>query len=1090
MSRLKVLKRDGVTQEDFDLSKIRNAIYKAMVAAGSGTEYNALCIATKIEKEICKSSKELIDIKAIEDLVHKFLCEEGFQYVAQRYEGYRAIQEYKRFHNPLDEDILGIINGSNEKELSENSNKKGQNAATQRDLMAGQYSRDWTRRCFLPHDILEAHDEGIIHFHDSDYQVQHIFNCCLVDLKDMLGNGTVINDHMIETPKSFRTACTVTTQISQQIANGQYGGHTWAIAHLSPYLRVSRNKIKNAKREEWDTHNFQYTEAELDAAVMVDLKKELADGVQTIQYQVSTFATSNGQTPFLTIFMDINQEPEYREETVMICEEMLRQRILGLKNVKGIYVSPSFPKLIYVLDENNMYEDSEYFWLTKLAAECTAKRMVPDYISAKNMRKNYEGNVFGPMGCVDGNEIITYKFKDSLYVESFKRMWDRLSNFFEQLPQYAKAGNPNLYMDTDNKVQIYDTEKGFVNCKRLIRNISDNWAEVKMTNGRMLKCTSDHPWATERGRIFTKDLVPGDKIKINHFQYTGTNFKQWDNDISWAYGVLLCDSATSSGVTASLGFDEEDIVNELKRIVCSKYNIQAEDKKQHRGKKGNYIDVRFQPSSLQYDLIKYFEGVQKKERHIPNIVFSMNEEARIHFLAGMIDADGYVNSSSSLNKIQLGSTNKELALQQAALAQSLRMPAFVYPNHYSSKHPERIRYRVEFVPSDLLISTLKCSKKKELFTNNIRKNDSVNITEISEIISVTQLNETGYSYDVTTDSDHFEVSGIYSHNCRSFLSPWKDENGEYKFWGRFNQGVVTINLADVALSAKEDVNAINDKDMERFWNILENRLDLCKRTLLLRHEYLEGTGTNVSPIHFRHGAIARLGENDTIDSLLHGGYSTLSLGYAALYECVLALTGESHTSPKGEKLARDIMSCLRKHCDKWKKEENIGFALYGTPLENTTYKFAKTLKKRFGVIKGITDRDYVTNSYHVFVQEEITAFDKLKFESQFQDISSGGCISYIETHDMQGNINAVLSVIKFIYDYMVYAELNSKHDYCHVCGYEGEILIDENGEWYCPYCGNRDHEKMNVIRRTCGYLGENFWNKGRTKEIKDRVMHL
>lgn len=718
MSRQKVLKRNGITIEDFDSDKIFNAIMKAMKAGNKIDVDVAKSISNSIHEEISgRNSSTPVTIHEIEDMVYDALVTYGFSYVAKRYEGYRAVQEYKRTKNPLDDSILGLIDGTNVFELRENSNKKGNNAGTQRDLIAGQYSRDWTKRCALPADILEAHNEGIIHFHDSDYFVQRIINCCLINLKDCFKNGTVINDHMIETPKSFHTACTVATQISQQVANGQYGGQSWSISHLAPYLRVSRDKIRRFKRQEWNKYGYNYTEQELEDAVMVDLKRELSSGIQTIQFQISTFATTNGQTPFLTVFIYLNEEPEYIEETAMIAEEIFKQRILGLKNVKGVYVAPSFPKLIYVLDENNTYEGSEYFWLTKLAAECTAKRMVPDYISAKIMKQNYEGQVFTPMG------------------------------------------------------------------------------------------------------------------------------------------------------------------------------------------------------------------------------------------------------------------------------------------------------------------------------------------------------------------------------CRAFLSPWKDpETGKYKWYGRFNQGTVCLNLADVALSA--------DGDIEKFWPLLDERLELCYRALMIRHERLKGTSVEVSPIHFKYGVISRLNDGDTIDSLLYDGYSTLSLGYAALYECVLALLGVSHTDSAGEELALTIMKHIKKRILEWKEKTNIGFALYGTPLENTTYKFARTLKKRFGVIEHITDRDYVTNSYHVFVGEKIDAFKKLSFEAQFQDISSGGAVSYVEVPDMTNNIEAIISVMQHIYETIQYAELNGKHDYCHVCGYEGEILINDKGEWYCPYCGNKEQEKMNVVRRTCGYLGENFWNEGRTMEIKDRVMHL
>lgn len=573
----------------------------------------------------------------------------------------------------------------------------------------------------MPANIMYAHDEGVLHFHDADYFLEHIHNCCLVNLKEMFTNGTVINRKMIETPKSLQVACTVATQIVQQVANGQYGGQTISIAHLAPYVRVSKRKWEKKVREDLHDEGLDQRMSQEEINEYVEkvsskrLHEELAAGVQTIQYQINTFSTSNGQAPFLSIFLYLNEEPEYIKETAMLIEEVLKQRIIGLKNEVGVYVTPSFPKLLYVTDENNIYPGSEYFYLTELAAECISKRMVPDCISAKIMKQHYDGEVFPCMG------------------------------------------------------------------------------------------------------------------------------------------------------------------------------------------------------------------------------------------------------------------------------------------------------------------------------------------------------------------------------CRSFLTPFKDENGKYKWYGRFNQGVVTLNLPDVGLSAK--------KDMDQFWDILDQRLDLCFQALMIRHNRLKDTSVEVSPIHWKHGALGRIKEGN-FNELLYNGYSTISLGYAGLYECVLALIGESHTTKKGEQLALQIVNYMKAKCDQWKAKTTIAFSLYGTPLESTTYKLAKCLKKRFGVIEGITDHDYITNSYHVNVREEISPEDKLKFEAQFQSISSGGCISYIETCNLSQNPEAIINLMQFMYENIRYAEINGKFDYCQVCGFSGEMQIDDNNEWYCPNCGNRDHGKMNVARRTCGYIGDNFWNFGRTEEIKDRYVHV
>lgn len=704
---MKVVKRNG-SLAGFDKNKIYNAVMKAMKNGSGIVKPNiAKKIADEIEEEFADRNE--IRIFEIETAVFDKLIAKKQKITAKAYESYRAIQEFKRNRTELDKIIEGIVDGTNEEAINENSNKNAYIASTQRDLMAGEYSKDYSRRNLLPANILYAHDEGIIHMHDLDYFMQHIHNCCLVNLKDMLQNGTVINRKMIEKPKSLQTACTVATQAVQQIANGQYGGQTISLAHLAPFVRISFNKYLEKYK------NRGCSPEDANTYAMEDLHEEIKAGIQTIQYQINTFSTSNGQAPFLSIFMYISEEPGYEKETAMLIEEMLRQRIQGMKNEAGAYITPAFPKLLYVTDKNNIYPGSEYFYLTELAAECVSKRMMPDFISAKIMRQNYDGEVFPCMG------------------------------------------------------------------------------------------------------------------------------------------------------------------------------------------------------------------------------------------------------------------------------------------------------------------------------------------------------------------------------CRSFLAPWKDENGNYKWYGRFNQGVVTLNLVDVGLSA--------DKDIDTFWNILDERLNLCYQALMLRHERLEDTPLSTSPIHWKYGGLSRL-DGDNFNELLHNGYSSISLGYAGLYECVMSLIGQSHTTPDGEKLAVKIMQHLRDACDKWKKETGIGFSLYGTPLESTTYKLAKCLKKRFGVVPGITDHDYVTNSYHVNVREHISAEDKLKFESQFQNISSGGAVSYIETCNLANNIPAVIELMQFMYENIQYAEMNGKFDYCQECGFEGEMKLDDNNEWYCPCCGNRNHEKLNIARRTCGYIGDNFWNKGRTAEIKDRYVHV
>jgi ribonucleoside-triphosphate reductase len=706
-----ILKRDGRVQK-FDGAKIVNAI----AMAGYVDEDTANLIAAEIQATEKEDGTTQLAIEEIQDMVELKLVDHGYAQVALEYARYRQVRKLVRENEKTYNGILDLVDSCNKELNEENSNKNPTLASTQRDYTAGEVSKDLTMRLLLPPDIANAHRLGLLHFHDSDYFLEHIFNCCLVNLGDMLQNGTVINGTKIDPPKSFATACTVATQIIACVASNQYGGQTVSVSHLAPFVRVSKEKHRQKTIAEWTAEGFTYTDEQLEAATMSRLKDEIKDGVQTIQYQINTLMTTNGQTPFVSVFMYLSENPEYVEETAMIIEEMLKQRILGTKNEVGVYITPAFPKLLYVLEPCNMDSDGKYYYLSELASECVAKRMVPDFISAKQMRKLKEGYVFPCMG------------------------------------------------------------------------------------------------------------------------------------------------------------------------------------------------------------------------------------------------------------------------------------------------------------------------------------------------------------------------------CRSFLAPWKDENGNVKFYGRFNEGVVTINLPDVALTS--------GGDEEKFWQIMEERLDLCYRALMIRHNRLKGTLSDVSPTHWQYGAIARLQKHEPIDSLLYGGYASISLGYGGLCECVRYMTGESNTSEKGSEFAKRVMRCLNEHCEIWKAQTNLGFSVYGTPMESTTYRFAKCLRERFGVIEGVTDKNYITNSYHVSVTEEIDAFSKLSFEADFQELSLGGCISYVEVPDLQGNLEAVMTLMKYIYENIMYAEINSKSDYCHVCGFDGEILIDDDMQWYCPNCGNRDTSRMTVTRRTCGYLGQHYWNYGRSQEIKERVLHL
>lgn len=881
-----VIKRDG-SQVHFDAYKICEAISKANNAYEGSDKLSPKMIDEIVEKINYKCSKldRAVSVEEIQDMVEDCIMELGRYRLAKEYITYRYKHALMRKSNDLDRKILNLIDCKNEEVLQENSNKNPTINSTQRDYIAGEYSKDISNRLLLPEDIQKAHNEGLIHFHDMDYFIQKMHNCCLINLEDMLQNGTVISETKIDTPHSFTTACNIATQIIAQVASSQYGGATISLAHLAPFVDVSRKKIIINIKEELEISGATLTEEQIKEIAEERLKREIKSGIQTIQYQIVTLMTTNGQAPFITESMYLNEAKNEQEkhDLAMIIEETLRQRYKGTKNKQGVYVTPTFPKLIYVLQDDNIHEGDEYYYLTIMAAQCTAKRMVPDYISEKKMKELKEGTVVIPMGAVFGKEVITYKLNNQLFVESFERAWDRLVSIYGG-SMIKLIGAKSEFIVPENMLIFDSSSNGFVKVKKFIRNDDYNrWNRVKF-NGRVLTLTSDHPLPTQRGRIAVEDLKLGDTVP------------------------------------------------------ASKY-----------GKENDF--------------------------------------------------------------------SKE--------------------------------YTVESVE----------------FLGNIGE----------------------YEYDVETESDRFDVSGINSHNCRSMLSPWKDENGNYKYWGRFNMGVVTLNIPYVALSSKGD--------KEVFWKKFDEALELVHKALLVRYNRLKGTTSDYAPILWQHGALSRLKPGETIDKLLVGGYATISLGYAGLYEAVRYMTGKSHTDPEATPFALDIMKRMNEKCKEWKEKENLGYAIYGTPLESTTYKFAKANQRRFGIIEGVTDKPYVTNSYHVHVTEPISIFDKFNFESQFQELSTGGAISYGESPSMLNNVEAIMKVLSHIYDHILYAEINSKSDYCYKCGYEGEIKLDKNEEtgemiWSCPNCGNHDPKEMSIVRRTCGYLGNNMWNYGRTNEIHDRVLHL
>ena len=1108
---IQVIKRD-CTEVDFDKNKIYNAILKAM-KNGSGIvkEKIAADIASEIENEC--SDLEEIGISDIESMVYDKLITKKQRLTAKAYEGYRSIREFQReYINTTDGEILRLVEDEDDYWAHENANKNPVLNPTKRDYIAGSVSTDATKRYLLSPNLIQGHNEGILHFHDSDYFIQHMHNCGLVNLEDMLQNGTVISETLIEKPHAFSTACNIATQAIAQIASNQYGGQSISLAHLAPFVEVSRKSIEQEVVAEHKESNCLINQEAIDYIVQKRLKKEIRDGVQTIQYQLVTLMTTNGQAPFITIFMYLNEAKNQSEkhDLALLIEEMLHQRILGVKNEDGVYIAPAFPKLIYVLEEDNITEGSEYWYLTKLAAECSSKRLVPDYISEKMMLE-LKGDVYTCMGCVDGKELITYKIGKQLYVESFERMWNRLSDSFEIKHQFTED-NPNVYMDLTN-VTIYDTKKGFVNTKRIIKNVSKDWLDVNFSNGRRLLCTTDHPLTLTNGKtVHAFDLKLGDSVSINTKQYHEETVTM-NTDKAWLLGFMLCDGCYQDNhIFASIAsHGEDDIEVKFTNVFPKYFGLNVKTVLQERGEKGAYKDlcvVANNGGELQY-AINYFTskfgGMNKVNRKIPDEVFSWNCEAKYAFLAGMIDADGYINSHQSeknISVVQIGSTNKELALGQMALVQALNMPARIYHNHYSKKNPELIRYRIEFYPNNDLVKHIVCKKKLDHY---VECNINAVKTE-SKVTEIIPIHKEMYSYDVTTDSEHFEVSGIYSHNCRSFLTVdrFTDKIGnianaknfiphKHKYYGRFNQGVVTISLPDIAFSS--------DGDFDKFWEIFDERTELCHKALRARHERLLGTLSDVAPILWQYGAYARLNKHEKIDRLLYDGYSTISLGYAGLYECVKFMTGHSHSDEGiGEEFGLKVMQALNDKCNQWKDSENIDYSLYGTPLESTTYKFAKCLKSRFGEdifvkLDGF-DRNYITNSYHIPVFEPISAFEKLRIESKFQKLSPGGAISYIEVPSMSHNVSALLEVIKYIYNNIMYAEINTKSCYCEKCGYDGDIplIADEKNylKWECPKCGNTDNTTMDIAFRVCGYIGtaKNGGNQGRYGDIHDRVYHL
>ena len=1093
-----VIKRNGVKQE-FDANKIINAIEMAFKDVENEVSDSAHTLATSIA-QIISLNPETLTVEQIQDKVEDMLMSSHRKDIARSYIQWRYKRSIIRRENTTDKSLIELLYGKNEYWKDENSNKNSAVVHTQRDYIAGITSTDITRRLLLSEDIVDAHDKGLIHFHDADYFAQNVLtNCCLINLDDMLQNGTCINNVYIDKPHRLITAATIATQIITAVSSSQYGGCTVSLSHLAPFVNSSRNYYRNYYA------NKISNKEELNNLIEELVNKEIKDSIQTFNYQINSMTTTNGQAPFISVCMYLNEVDDEltKHDLALLIEQMLRQRILGFKNKKGVYITPAFPKLLYFLEEDNIHPNSKYYYLTKLACECTAKRMVPDFISEK-MMKELKGDAYPCMGAVASYEVVTYKINDNLYVESFERFWNRMSKIINPVGQFNISDNPNLCIDTEHNIEnvnvsIFDTERQeFVKVKKLVRNITNEWVKVTLSQGRYITCTLDHPFPTNRGRVEAKDLLINDTIPISIKQYSENNIR-YNSDKAWLLGFILCNYCYQRQLSPTISiYDDDDILENCVRIMKDVYHFDVTVKEWHSGVKGNYKELKVNNCDKRKlfinELINLFGGTLKINRHIPNEVFSWDNQSKLSFLAGMIDADGYINPKSGM--VQTCSINRELAIQQTLLAQSLGMQTSIYINHYDKDKNDNICYQVTFSPTSELLNYIVCQKKLQNYENSNKT--QYFISNIASIVKIERFNNLDYSYDVETESDHFEVSGIYSHNCRSFLTPDRtasnlskalNYNGKHKYYGRFNQGVVTINLVDIALSS--------NKDFVKFEQIFNERLELCHKALKIRHDRLTHGISNMAPIMWQDGALARLNKNESIKDLLYDGYSTISLGYAGLYECVKYMTGESLTSDRGKDFALRVMQRMNEKTWEWKSKENVDYSVYGTPIESTTYKFASNLKQRFGndvfiKIDG-KDRNYITNSYHIPVFEPIDPFDKLKIESEFQKLSPGGAISYIECSDLTKNTDAVMSVVQFIYDNIMYAELNTKSDYCQSCGYDGEIkIIDENNKliWKCPNCGNTDQTKMNVARRTCGYIGTNFFNQGRTNEIRDRYVHL
>lgn len=1054
---MRVVKRDGLIEE-FDPQKIEWAVDAA--ANEVDTEIDSTTIAEKVFTKF--KDLEEVSVAEIHSAVEFVLMNSRYKNVARAYIEKRSARDAEReASGKLYQDIQGFLSQANDEFIRENANKSATVVSTHRDLLAGILSKHLAVTQLLPKDVAEFHTSGRIHVHDLDYLVSPLTNCLLVNYEDMLANGFKIGDAQLEAPKSIGTACTVLTQISQAVASSTYGGQTHPHIDfgLEPYVEKSYEKLKD-KQKKWGLP---------DEFVEESIRKEVHDAMQAMLYQIQTLTTTNGQAPFQSITLGLNTSKFGR----MITEEYLNVHMEG---VGKDHLTPVFPKVIFWLEEGvNMNPGDPNYDLKLLAHECSAKRIYPDYCAVPKNREitGVKGLPTSSMGCVDAEEVITYKIGGNLYVESFIRFWNRLEKQFKV--EVQDNGTDNFIVP--DGLSIFDSNKNdFVTVKTVIRNTSNDWYKVKLRGGRTLLCTADHPLPTQRGRVFVNDLRLGDIVPVVPAQYTEET-SHFDEDYAWLLGMILCDGCYPNTLRISIaGIGEDDI--EKKVYSTAKQYLDLDMKTVIQTRKGttNYKDIVCFGGSkgVNKKLETLFGGKQKKFRQIPNEVFTWNESAKFAFLAGIVDADGYVNNSGNgYARVQVGSTNKELAIQQMLLANSLGLDAKMYENRYSSYRPNSIRYRVEFNAVEEFVDNMVCEKKK----SKIKPVPcSKTPTGVGEVYSIEKQDLCQFSYDVETESDRFDVSGINSHNCRSYLSAYKDESGKEITAGRFNLGVCSINLPFAALEAK--------RDGHDFYEVLEDYAEMTYKAHMFRVDRLKGTKAKQNPIMWMEGAIARLDPENTIDHLFYNGYASISVGYIGLWECCEILGDNS------KEKAMEVLKFLKSKCEEFKSRSSIAFSLYGTPSESFCYKAANTIKKEFG--EDCISHTYLTNSFHLPVWEKVSCWDKWGYEAGFADISTGGNISYVESPSLINNLPAYEGLINYAYHSdMHYFAINTPVDQCLACGYHGEIEATQEG-YKCPHCGTEDPRQLVVIRRTSGYISSATmrpFNKGKKDETMQRVKH-